>query len=43
MQITEVYKEQRTWTGHGQFPFLHIEETFEKKHQAELLLYILRV
>lgn len=31
VQITEVDKEQRTWTGHGQLPFLHIEEAFEKK------------
>lgn len=43
VQITEVDKEQRTWTGQwaGTAPVsLHIEETLEKNHQAELLLYI---
>lgn len=27
-------------SGQGQLPFLHFEETLEKNHQAELLLYI---
>lgn len=41
MQLTEVDKEQRTRTGHGQLKTFERER--EKKHQDELLLYILRV